>query len=216
VYRSNSERIPSAAGLVVPEPVFTRADYEEHILERIYRDFAPHDPEGVLREEWANSRGGIARFSRGSIEIRVLDIQECPRADLALAQLVTRVVRAHVEERWIPYEEQMRFETEPLHSILLDTIRYAEHTRILDGSFLRAYGVGRSLAWAGEIWKTIAGEVLEPNDALTPTTNELLNAGTLASRISKRLRRFPTRIELHGVYEELAESLQEGRLFGVP
>lgn len=215
VYRSNAQRIPSAAGLVVPEPVFTRADYEEQILERIYRDFAPHDPEGTLREEWANSRGCIARFSRGSIEIRVLDIQECPRADLAIAQLVIGAVRGHVEERWISYEEQKRFPTEPLYSILLDLIRYAEHTRVSNGEFLRAFGIGRSLAWAGEIWKKIASEVLDPEGALTPTTQQILGAGTLSSRISKRLRRFPTHAELRTVYAELSENLHEGRLFGV-
>ena len=214
VYRSNAERIPSATGLVVPEPVFTRSDYEAQILDRIYSDFAPHDPEGVLRDEWANSRGCIARFSRGSIEIRVLDIQECPRADLAIAELVIGAVRAHVEERWISYEQQRAFETEALHGLLLDTIRYAEHTRVLNGPLLQAYGIGRSLSWAGEIWKKVAGEILAPDDPLTPTAHALLDAGTLATRISKRIRRFPTRPELHVVYGELADCLESGSLFG--
>ena len=32
-----------------------------------------------------NSRGAIARFDRNAIEIRVIDVQECPKADLAIA-----------------------------------------------------------------------------------------------------------------------------------
>ena len=47
-------------------------------------DIAPLDPDGTLQHEWLNSRGAIARFDRNAIEIRVLDIQECPVADLAI------------------------------------------------------------------------------------------------------------------------------------
>ena len=215
VYRSNAAKIPSVAGLVVPEAVFTRADYEQNILEPIYRDLAPFDPEKILRYEWSNSRGCIARFMRGSIEIRVLDIQECPLADLAICALVTAAVRAHVEERWIPYEEQKQYETEPLHSILLDTIRYAEQTRISNSDFLRAHGVGRSLAWAGDVWKGLVDQLLPDDPVFTPVLRQMLNGGSLSTRISKRIRRFPTRAELHTVYAELSECLESGRLFGV-
>ncbi len=215
VYRSNSARIPSVVGLVIPEPVFSRANYEREILEPIYRDLARHDPSGVLHGEWANSRGCIARFSRGSIEIRLIDAQECPGADLAVAALVTAAVRAHVEERWIPYEHQRTFATEPLHAVLLDTIRYAEHTRIHDPTFLRAYGIDRSLAWAGDLWKTIAQQVLDDASPLHQTVESILDGGTLSTRISRRLRRFPTRDELHAVYADLAGCLHEGALFDV-
>ena len=90
----HARRVPSVSGRVVPEAVFTRPDYEREILGRIYADMAPHDPEGVVRHEWCNARGAIARFDRSAIEIRVLDVQECPRADLAIAALVTAVLRA--------------------------------------------------------------------------------------------------------------------------
>ena len=93
-YRTNSRRIPSICGLVVPEPIFTPEAYEREILQRIYRDLAPFDPEGILQDEFANARGAIARFERGSIEIRVLDIQECPAADLAVCQTAATVLRA--------------------------------------------------------------------------------------------------------------------------
>ena len=76
VYRGNCARIPSITGEVVPEPVGSIGEYHERVLEPIYRDLAPHDPEGVLRHEWVNARGAIARFDRMAIEIRVLDVQE--------------------------------------------------------------------------------------------------------------------------------------------
>ncbi|NJD19533.1 MAG: glutamate--cysteine ligase, partial [Gemmatimonadetes bacterium] len=58
-YRGNARRVPSVTGLVVPEPAFTREQYEREILGRIYADMAALDPEGTLRHEWANARGAI-------------------------------------------------------------------------------------------------------------------------------------------------------------
>ncbi|HEY5623468.1 MAG TPA: glutamate-cysteine ligase family protein, partial [Gammaproteobacteria bacterium] len=74
VYRTNTRRIPSVTGRVIPEPAMTRAEYEARILEPMYRAIAPHDPDGILRHEWLNARGAIARFDRGAIEIRVIDV----------------------------------------------------------------------------------------------------------------------------------------------
>src|SRR5690606_34786160 len=88
VYAENCRRVPSVSGAVVPEPVYSRADYETGLLGRIYRDLAPLDPAGTLRHEWVNARGAIARFDRSAIEIRLLDTQECPAADIAVAALV--------------------------------------------------------------------------------------------------------------------------------
>ena len=62
VYRSNSRPVPSVTADVIPEPVYSRGDYEQKILQRMYRDIAPLDTQGVLRHEWLNSRGAIARF----------------------------------------------------------------------------------------------------------------------------------------------------------
>ena len=93
VYRSNCARIPSVTGEVVPEPMGSIGEYHERVLEPIYRDLAPHDPEGVLRHEWVNARGAIARFDRMAIEIRVLDVQETPAMDVAYAALIVEVLK---------------------------------------------------------------------------------------------------------------------------
>ncbi len=67
VYRNNSRRIPSITAHVVPEAVYTCADYESQILQRMYDEIAPLDPEAVLQHEWLNVRGAI----RDSIAIRL-------------------------------------------------------------------------------------------------------------------------------------------------
>jgi carboxylate-amine ligase len=216
VYRHNSRRVPMMTGLVVPEPVFTRAEYERDILGRLYDELRPLDPEGVLRHESANARGAMARFDRGAIEIRVLDIQECPKADLAIAALVIELVRGVVGERWTSYEDQRRIKTEPLHSVLLDTIRYADRTRIRERSVLDAFGVQQGMVWASDLWMSLLEQVMPDHPTWSPMLRRMLKTGTLANRIGSRIRRFPTKPELHAVYAELADCLHSGELFGVP
>ncbi len=97
VYRNNQKRFPLIAGAIVPEPLFTEADYREKILAPMMRQIAPANRKGIFQEGWLNSRGAIARFNRGAIEIRVLDVQECPLADMAIASLVIATLRTLVE-----------------------------------------------------------------------------------------------------------------------
>ena len=118
VYRSNCARIPSITGEVVPEPVGSIGEYHERVLEPIYRDLAPHDPEGVLRNEWVNARGAIARFDRMAIEIRVLDVQETPVMDVAYAELIVEVLKALCAEQWLDRERMNGWRTEELGKLL--------------------------------------------------------------------------------------------------
>ncbi|MCA9056915.1 MAG: hypothetical protein KDA85_00390, partial [Planctomycetaceae bacterium] len=119
VYRSNAAKIPEVAGRVIPEPVYTEDQYRSEILEKLYTAIAPHDPEGILQDEFLNARGAIARFDRGSIEIRVTDIQECPAADLGVVQATVAVLKALVEERWSRWDDQAAMPTERLATLLL-------------------------------------------------------------------------------------------------
>jgi len=153
VYRTNARRVPSCTGLVIPEPVFTKADYEQQIFQRMYADIAPLDPEGVLQHEFLNSRGAIARFERNSIEIRVLDVQECPAADLAICQAITAVLRALVAECWADLKTQQAFATEPLAALFVETTRTAERTVIRDRAYLDLFGFTGDSCTAGELWR---------------------------------------------------------------
>ena len=214
VYRRNQEKIPSLTGQVIPEPVFTREGYEAEILQRLYRDVAPCDPEGVLREEWLNSRGAIARFERDTIEIRVIDVQETPAADLAIASLVAAVLRALVTERWSGLAEQMAWPVEPLAAIFLDTVRRGEEAVIADEAYLRCLGFPGSKATAGELWACLGRETLARGSA-DPEVEEalavILDRGPLARRILRALGGSADRGRLESVYRELCGCLVEGR-----
>ena len=215
VYRTNSARVPMMTGLVVPEALYTRSGYERDVLGRLYDELAPLDPEGVLRHEFANARGAMARFDRGAIEIRVLDIQECPTADIAIAALVIEVVRALVNERWMGYEEQKRIGTEALHGTLLETIRSAEHARVRNGALLRAVGVESDSAWAADVWWRLFEEVMPDGSLERVPLRRMLTGGTLSTRIARRFRDLPSRESIRAVYRELADCLRDGELFGV-
>jgi carboxylate-amine ligase len=222
VYRFNSKRVPSMCGDVIPEPVFTRAAYESEILGRIYKDLAPHDPEGVLKYEFANSRGAIARFDRMAIEIRVIDVQECPLADLAIAGLVIAVVRGLVDQRWASTEEQMRWPVAPLAEVFLSSVRDAERAVISDPKYLKALGFSgdRSLT-AGEVWQGLFARIEMPTGELKAAADRMLKAGTLATRITRALGMRPgvdakpSAMSIERVYRDLCGCMADNRQFGV-
>ncbi|MDH4028508.1 MAG: glutamate-cysteine ligase family protein, partial [Nitrospirota bacterium] len=105
-YAGNQRKVPSIMGRIIPEPVYTRADYREKVFERIYRDIAKYDDKGVLRHEWLNSRGAIPRYERSALEMRIIDTQECPRADIAVAEIIISVLRLLVSEHWSSCDAQ--------------------------------------------------------------------------------------------------------------
>jgi gamma-glutamyl:cysteine ligase YbdK (ATP-grasp superfamily) len=223
-YRNNAARLPLVTGQVVPEPVFTAADYRQRILEPMYRQIAPFDQAGTLQHEWLNARGAIARFQRNSIEIRVLDVQECPAADLAIAQLVIAALRGMASERWSSLAKQQATPTEPLAGLLNATVRDADQTIVRNPDYLALWGLKSITAISvQELWQRIADETnvaeqMEP--ACAQALDVLLRQGTLARRILRRLEgeRFNStqpdaRQTLQQVYGELCMCLSQGTMF---
>lgn len=216
VYRKNQIKIPSIVGKIIPEKVFTQKEYEENILNRVYKDIAPYDKEKILQNEWLNSRGAIARFERNTIEIRVVDIQECPKSDLALVGLFSLLLKELVEEKNISYEEQKKFDENNLAGIFLKTIKDAEFTIIDDTQYLKAFGVKSKIS-AGDLWKHIYSNIsLDPafisSEELLPVET-ILEKGTLATRIRETLDNDLSQENLIKVYSRLADSLIRNEMF---
>lgn len=92
-YRNNQRRVPVIAGRIVPEYMTSLRLYKRDILQRIYRALDDVPGGERLQHEWVNSRGAILRFDRRAIEIRVLDLQECVRMDVAVAVFVRAAVK---------------------------------------------------------------------------------------------------------------------------
>ncbi len=213
-YGVNCARVPSVSGDIVPEPVWTRAAYETEILARIERDLLPYDPARVLQPEWVNARGAIARFDRSAIEIRLLDMQECPQADLAIAALATAAVRALVEERWASFTTQKSWDVERLARLLHACTRDAEHAAIDDAEYLAVFGLTPGTARnAGEVWRRLASVLPQvPPECQRPLT-VIFEKGPLARRILAATGAVPTRPQLQRVYGQLCDCLDQGRMF---
>ncbi|TVQ61553.1 MAG: glutamate--cysteine ligase [Phycisphaerales bacterium] len=219
VYRHNARRVPSVSGRIIPEPIFTRDEYENTLLAGLYRDIAPHDPGGALRHEWLNARGAIARFDRDTIEIRVLDTQECPRADIAIHHAVVEVLRGLVEERWSSLCDQQSWGVEPLADMLLRAVKDAGAAPIDNDDYLALFGVP---AGGAGTMRDLWGRLIEDVVAVSPHADQVLvgalravhREGCLAQRMLRALGTGePTRDRLHALHAELCACLAEGTLF---
>ena len=213
-YRNNCARIPSITGLVVPEAVTSQAAYESSILEPIYADLAPHDPEEILRDEWVNARGAIARFSRGTVEIRVLDIQECPAMDLALLQGIVALLRATTQEQWSPLSHYSKLSTETLAELFSATSRKGAAARITNPELLAAFGKpkARNLT-VGTLLEDLFSDVCTEHTTWRSPIELILNQGNLSQRILRATGIDPSRHQLRKVYEDLAGCLAAGEAF---
>lgn len=217
VYRTNSRRIRSVTGRVIPEPAYTEAEYDRQIFQPMYAEIAPLDPEGLLQDEFLNARGAIARFSRGAIEIRVLDIQESPEADVAICAAAVEVLRRLTGERWSSLADQQAVAIEPLESVLLKTIREADRAIVDDPAYLRHFGAADLAgATAGEVWRSLLNDIGRENDAFAirwgATLQRLLDRGTLSRALLNRLPPQPSHAELQQAYGGLADVLATGGL----
>ncbi|HSG64627.1 MAG TPA: glutamate-cysteine ligase family protein, partial [Gammaproteobacteria bacterium] len=212
-YATNSKRVPSVTGAVVPEPIFSITEYRDGLLQQIYTDLEPFDPDGVLRHEWANARGSIARFDRMALEVRIVDVQECPAADLAVAAVISEAVRWQVEEAWCGSKEQRAWDHRELAAILHAGIRDGDRALIDDRRFLKCFGFPeKGRARFGDVWQHLVEgtRVREPmTEAARTALDVILEQGCLARRVIAASDQDSQR----GVYRRLADCLSHGRSF---
>lgn len=216
VYRQNQSKIPAIAGKVVPEAVFTQKDYQEQILNRMYEAVAPYDPEGVLQEEFLNSRGAIARFDRSAIEIRIIDIQESPVADLAVLQVVVAAIQALVGERWVGIDKLKQWDENRLADLFLQVVHNGQEVVINDRDFIDCFGFDcQDNCTVGELWKHIVAETLnlEEQPRVAYALNVILSRGCLSKRIVEAMGENPGEQDIRRVYLSLARCLEWGGVF---
>ena len=217
MYRKNAAKVFSVTGHVIPEPVYTKSDYEQKLLARIYKDLEPLDPNGVLHHEWVNARGCIARFDRMAIEIRLLDLQECPQADIAVAGAVIEAVRALTEEAWSRNVDQQSWDERELEAMLLAGIRDADAAVIENRAFLDCFGYPeRGSARVRDLWQHLFEQLLARHpqgQEWQPALDLYLAEGPLARRIANAVGPNVDRARLFEVYSRLAGCLAEGQLF---
>ncbi len=215
-YKTNQAKIPSITGKVVPEAVFSKRQYMNSIYEKIKNDLLPFDPENILNPIWVNSRGAIPRFDRGSIEIRIMDVQECPTADLAIQTLVIETIKALVNEQFCNLEDQMRMKTEILAGVLDETSQLGHRAEILSSEFPGAFGLAAPCT-AQQLWQHIHTMLLEKGKtSLTEWEPEILiilQEGTLSDRIIQSMNKDYSLASIKAIYRKLSDCLDQNRMF---
>ncbi len=215
-YRTNSIRIPSVTGKIIPEQVFNHEEYQTKIFNRMYHDIAPFDPDGILQDEWLNSRGAMSRWDRETIEIRVIDIQENPAADLAILEWIINLTKALVDEKWISREHQKKWPEDSLYDILMNVVQEGEQAIITNSNYLSLFGLHQGKITARELSIHIYESLKADYSFSENGSNHLeliFKEGPLARRILDALPENFDHDDLFDVYQTLCDCLKNGTPF---
>lgn len=213
VYKTNQKEIPEMTGKVIPEQVFNKESYSNGIFEPINKAIKPHDTENILDHHFLNSRGAIARFDRGAIEIRVIDIQECPKADVAIAVLIIEALKLLVSEELVSMEDQKSWHENELFEIFNDVIVEAENTVIKNAAFAAIFDLQPGVT-VQECWRKIYNCVKEHiSEKHRETLEFLLQNGSLSTRILNAVGDDFSEEKILSVYRDLSYCLNKNKLF---
>lgn len=212
-YKTNQRKIPELTGYVIPERVFTKLDYYASIFEPIKKAIAPYDTKKILDHHFLNSRGAIARFDRNAIEIRLMDIQECPLADVAIASFVIECIKLFVNKKLAPLNLQKEWTKEQLFPILNDAIKSGENTVVNNLDYLSMFKLATPQTMR-EIWAHLF-EIVKDNlsEEYQLAISQILEYGTLSTRILKGLGSDFSVENIKTVYGKLGECLLENKLY---
>jgi gamma-glutamyl:cysteine ligase YbdK (ATP-grasp superfamily) len=212
-YKTNQKEIPEMTGKVIPENVFTKKEYHQTIFEPIQKAIKPFDTENILDHHFLNSRGAISRFDRNAIEIRLVDIQECPKADVAVCVLIIEVLKLLVNESLVSLKHQKKWEKEPLFDILNDAIKNGENSVITNLDYLQLFGL-KEATNQQNVWKHLFNLVKGAiNESHLEALNTILTQGTLATRILKAIAADFSEANIKKIYTDLGICLQKNEVF---
>jgi gamma-glutamyl:cysteine ligase YbdK (ATP-grasp superfamily) len=118
-YEINQKEIPAITQGVIPNYVSSFKQYKQDVIGGYSADLARAGAgKIILGREWINSRGVIFRFDRSALEIRVMDEQECVKADVALSCFVRAALRGLMrgEQEFLPREVLLK----DFHAVVKD------------------------------------------------------------------------------------------------
>jgi gamma-glutamyl:cysteine ligase YbdK (ATP-grasp superfamily) len=210
-YFQNQRRLPTIIGPIIPEPVYTEKEYNIKILQPMYREISPLDPEGELQEEWLNSRAAIARFSRNAVEIRLLDIGESLEADFAVIALTIALVKALAASRWCDSNALKGHSSESLRAHLMAVIDGHGDALIHDKGYLALFGKNEPQS-AMMLWSGIFSDLVASDPMLAQNSagiKFILEHGAVGKRLAKMLPKIPSKADIVDVYRKVATCLRE-------
>jgi carboxylate-amine ligase len=199
---------------LIPECVYSEEEYYEKIFAPIIRDFRKYDNENIMEHHFLNSRGAIARFDRGAIEIRVMDIQECPLADLAIVSAITALLRKIIDTKISTEKFQKEWSEDRLLKIFKDVVKDGENTVIEDAEYLKAFGLNGDKISVSGLWKKLYEDIkLDMPENMSHEFVELLKKGTLSTRIINNLQNDISSENILSVYSQISNCLQNNKIY---
>ncbi|MCP5277644.1 MAG: glutamate--cysteine ligase [Thiobacillus sp.] len=218
-YLTHQGRVPETMGMIIPDTIASPGEYRDLILGPMYQALAPLDPAGTLRHEWLNARGVIPRFDRMALEIRLMDMQEHPGADLAVCAAVAAAARRLFRAGEDPavFKAQQDYPTETLAEMLRAAARDADRMKITDPAYLALLDMPPATCTAGETWRHLMEawwrEEPTQRQAWGQPLDVILEHGPLARRILRAVGAECPRSLQETVYWSLCDCLDKGYSF---
>jgi len=212
-YSRNQERIPSISGDLIPEFVETEEEYLQKILQPMYQDIKPYDPNGILQHQWLNSRAAIPKFDQKAIEIRILDTQECVEADVAIAKVIHSILKEW--QATSGYYLDRPCDTTRLKHILTKSITKGLSLSVDDKELLTQWQLPQNKTLTlCNIWSLLIERVSSQLLKKEQLALELiLSQGNLSSRILNAAGEDANRKTLTQIYRQLGHCLLTNQQF---
>jgi len=142
----------------------------------------------------------------------VIDIQECPRADIALLELIVTALKWLIKTHDLK-ELQYSCSTQDLAEILVNSVRYGSLCHTDKENYLGLFGLKKA-SDLRTIWQAIfancEGQLSEESWEVSRC---VISTGNLSERILQRISEDPSESGILAIYSELASCLAQNRLF---
>jgi len=204
-YRINQKEVPSITGAVIPRYINSFDTYRRLTIEKYLSDLSKIGAPSFLMGDWVNSRGAIYRFDRKSIEIRIMDEQECIKSDVALSCFIRAILRGLMED-----ENCFRFE-------LLNNDFNAIVKHGLDADVLYPNtSTAREVCW--HLYKIARDYSTDEERDYLKIVRERIRYGSLSDLIVKQIKEKSKSKKtcsdaLFSVYSSLSECLSNNKVF---
>ena len=205
---------PELIGPVIPEAVFSEEDYYRAVFSPMAQALVRMDAAQVLDHFSMNARAAVARFDRGDVELRVMDVQECVSANLALAELTMCVLRAMGSGRWVSPYLQRAWSEDDLYPIFQQTVREGGQAVITNRDYLLMFGLMKQEQMSAQkIWQHLFVELYgDLSHDCRRVLAHILEHGCLAFRMLRKVGRKPSPGALADLVDALGQCLAKDEL----
>lgn len=211
-YENNQKKIHSISGELIPEFIVSETEYQEKILQPMYKEISPYDPKGILQFEWLNSRAAIPKFDVKAVEIRILDSQECINADLAIAYVIHALLKELLSQSDLHLKQPLS--VKHLKSIFDPVLKHGLNHQIDDSAFLSQWQLPAKSMTMTEVWSQLIEKVSpQLHKESQRALENMLRNGSLSERILKACQNDFSKSKVTQVYRKLGDCLMNNELF---